>query len=162
MKKLLTIVAVLGMTTSAMAADLTFKNAPPLVIDTETSPFFVGVNAGGLYNSDDYTLGLTAGANLTDYVSGEIAYDHIHGDNAANQVTGNLILGTNVGDLQPYVLGGVGYRWADVDEAVWNLGAGAKIALTEKIDFDARYRYVQGFETEHSDNVVTGGLVFKF
>ena len=89
-------------------------------------------------------------------------YDHIHGDNAANQVTGNLILGTNVGDLQPYVLGGVGYRWADVDEAVWNLGAGAKVALTEKIDFDARYRYVQGFETEHSDNVVTGGLVFKF
>lgn len=162
MKKLLIIATALVVSSAAMAADLPSKTAPlPPIRESVVTPFFVGVNAGGLYDSEEYTLGLTAGANLTDYVTGEIAYDHLHDANA-NQVTGNVIVEAPVGSLTPYVLGGVGYRWAEQDEAVWNLGAGAKVALTDNVDFDVRYRHVVGFETDNKDNIITGGLVFKF
>lgn len=162
MKKLLIIATALGLSTAAMAADLPKKNAFVAPSYTDASlPFFVGINAGGINNSNDYTLGLTAGANVTDFVIGEVAYDHLH-DEDANQVTGNVIVEAPVGSLKPYVLGGVGYRWAEQDEAVWNVGVGTKVALTNYVDFDLRYRHVVGFETEHKEDIITGGLVFNF
>lgn len=163
MKKLLIIATVLGLTSSAMAADFTFKNVPlpPVRSQAAITPFFAGVNAGNLYDTENYTLGATAGAHLSDYLAAEVAYDHDH-DNDANLLTGNLIIQNSGHLVTPYILGGVGYRWADVDESVWNVGAGAKVALTDNIDFDARYRHVVGFETDREDDVITGGLIFKF
>jgi opacity protein-like surface antigen len=162
MKKLLIIAAVLGLSSAAMAADLPSKVAPlPPVRSEATLPYFVGINAGNVYDSEVYTLGVNAGVNLNEYVAAEVAYDHIHNTDA-NLVTGNLIAQTRVGSFKPYVLGGVGHRWADNNEAIWNVGVGTKVALTEKIDVDVRYRYVAGFDTKSSDNIITGGLVFKF
>ena len=162
MKKLLIIATVFGLTSSAIAADLTKKVPLPPVRYESSLPSFIGINAGGLYNNDEeYTLGVTVGTSITDHIVGEIAYDHFN-DLNANQVASNILLQGSQNVVTPYILGGVGYRWAEQDESVWNIGAGAKVALTDNIDFDARYRHVVGFETDREDDVITGGLIFKF
>lgn len=161
MKKLLIIATVLGLSSSAMAADLTKKVPLPPVRSEASVPFFVGINAGDVYESDNYTLGATAGVELSDNFAAELAYDHDH-DNNADLFAGNILIQTERSFITPYVLGGVGHRWADQDEYIWNVGGGAKVALTDTIDFDVRYRHIVGYDTEQEDNVITGGIVFRF
>lgn len=162
MKKLLIIATVLGLSSAAIAADLPKKSAPLPPVRSEASlPFFVGINAGDVHNSDNYTLGATAGVQLSDNVAAELAYDRDH-DNNADLVTGNILVQAKRSFITPYVLGGIGHRWADQNEYVWNVGGGAKVALTDNIDFDVRYRHIVGYDTKQEDNVITGGIIFKF
>lgn len=170
MKKLLTIATVFGLSSAAMAADFPMRYAPipqprPTNIDSyfhSPVPFYLGINAGTAINSSNYLLGLNAGVQFNNNVAGEVSYTYSHNFNTSHLVTANILLQTNIGQFTPYVLGGVGYTWSGRNEAVWNIGAGTKVALTQNIDFDFRYRYVSGFDTKRSANLVTGGFIFRF
>lgn len=124
---------------------------------------YVGVT-GGVSNRqvDRGTVGVVLGHNLNDNVAVEGQYEYRADKD--HLLTGNVLLGQKIGPVKPYVLGGVGYRWSDDrgDSTVYAVGGGLKADVTDTIEADARYRYVNSFDGEKRDNRFTVGLNYKF
>jgi len=103
-------------------------------------------NNGGL-NRHNYKFGGDAGASFffTKYIGiGGDAYT-VTGDNPTfvDTLTGNLIFRVPIGDtgLAPYIFGGAGYKFEDIDGIVGGGGVGLEFRPVKHFGFfiDARY-----------------------
>jgi len=168
-KTLITLAAVL-VSGVAVAGDLPSRKTAPLPPErpVEDSGFYAGVR-GGVVFSDNITAGVGAGYQFNKFVRAEANYDYLNNDNnRTNGLTSNIGTVNMIGQYQvsvftPYVLAGIGYRWSDAkNEPVWNVGAGARYAVTENVELDARYRYISSFQNERQGNAFTLGLNYKF
>jgi len=168
-KTLITLAAVL-VSGVAAAGDLPSRKTAPLPPErpVEDSGFYAGVR-GGVVFSDNITAGVGAGYQFNKFVRAEANYDYLNNDNnRTNGLTSNIGTVNMIGQYQvsvftPYVLAGIGYRWSDAkNEPVWNVGAGARYAVTENVELDARYRYISSFQNERQGNAFTLGLNYKF
>lgn len=124
---------------------------------------YVGIT-GGIADrkSTKGSVGAVLGHRLTENVTVEGQYEYRGGND--HLLTGNVLLGQKVSVVEPYVLGGVGYRWSDEskDSGVYTVGAGIKTDLSETLEGDLRYRFVNSFNGSHRDNRMTVGINYKF
>lgn len=167
------IAAVVLSATTAFAADLpSRKYAPPAPVVERPAhmPFFIGLNAGGTTKTENGTVGAVAGYEFNQYFRAEGTYDHYFGKSVPfgpniveDAVALNGVVSYPFGAFSPYALAGVGYRWSDVaNEGIYNVGLGARYALTERVELDGRYRFISNFDNNRTDNVFTVGMNVKF
>ena len=155
MMKLITTVAIgMLLATSATAQTL-----------MKEDKFFAGPNIGAGFGGGP-TMGVNGGYEFHKNGRLEAIYDHMFmpGTNNLDQLGGNVILQVPTsGYMTPYALTGIGYQWQNgINQGMWNVGAGARLAVTNHMDLDLRYRYVQGFYNQSSNNLVGLGTTFKF
>lgn len=171
MKKFLVAALVaLGLSTGvSYAADAV--GLPGVTVESFEPHNYVGVSAGQRTGNDRHnSVGFVAGRQLTPNVAVEGQYERAFNrkgtDSVTDRVSGNVLVSKRLGAVSPYVLGGVGYEWRNQgeDRTVYALGGGAKVHVTEQVDFDARYRYINSFDDAKrgSENVFTLGLNVKF
>lgn len=172
MKKSFLVLAAVVASGAALAGDLPSRTTAPLPPERPVadSGFYAGVR-GGVVFTDNITAGVGAGYQFNKFVRAEANYDYLNNDkNSVNGLSSSVVTGNVIGQyplgsfpLTPYVLAGVGYRWSDAkNEPVWNVGAGARYAVTKNVELDARYRYVSSFQNERQGNAFTLGLNYKF
>jgi opacity protein-like surface antigen len=190
-KTILALAATLTMAASAaIAADLPSRRAATSlpVFATELSPWYVGVQAGLPAGNRDRLeldtsaaiLGLTAGYEVNpflrlegNFVNRSTKNDATAGQMATANAIGQLTIPGTV--ITPYVMGGVGYGWNAYGDpnngygaALWNIGGGVRVALTDNWELDGRYRYVQQFKSyvpsgeKINENIVTLGVNYRF
>lgn len=166
MKKLFLAVAV------AVAAFSTTVYAQDLKLDR--TGMYVGGSVGTTMDSDGRSLagvvlGYQVHKNLR--VEGTLDYNVREGQNGTavvvNAVPQYRIPGSVV---TPYALVGVGYglkAFGDDGDAkpVYNLGAGVRVGLSDRWEFDGRYRHLNTFNRDFADNqthLFTAGLNYRF
>ena len=131
------------------------------------------VTINGAYSSTDntqYSLGIVVGQSIMAFgnigIGAEGALDFTKKNDVKNQtdVFANAVVSYDLGTFAPYVLAGPGYRWSDAagNEAQYNIGAGTKIKLTDLMNLDVRYRRIDNFDNNRSEDKVTVGIGFKF
>lgn len=165
------------LSSAAFASDLPARTAAPAPVFTAApaavTGFYAGVRGSYATELEKGAVGANAGYEYGNFrVEGD--YDRLGlGKAGVNLATGNVIYGYKVGNLTPYVLGGAGlagrdgdFRF-DVNHAVYNVGGGVRFAVTEKIELDARYRFVQAVKKDAAgdrayDNLFTAGVNYKF
>lgn len=173
-KAIVTALAILA-STAALASDLPSKNTPVPPTFTQVSQNgYIGVNAGGDTGSARaYTGGLVIGADASQYLTVEGAYDYWRPNtpvsrDTRNQVGINLlpkyrILNT---PISIYGLVGAGYSWNNESKSgyIYSYGGGLKYDVAKNIELDARYRRVNFFDTTapRDENRITGGVNYKF
>ena len=156
--------AVAGAASVAQAADVVEAQGLPGVYVPKS---YVGVQAGTKFGKNRYApVGVVVGRELNENVTVEGNYEYLAKTkgrpSAENRLTGNVLVGKQMGVAKPYALVGAGYEWGRQDRAVYAAGVGSKFALTQNVDFDLRYRYVDGFSKGKGDHVVTAGLNVNF
>lgn len=172
-KILLTMAALLGMTTAAMA------ETKPVVSTNVDQP---GLYLGGYIGSstldrDRVTVGVNGGYQVNRFLRGEVTLDQAWKTGVGG---GTRLMGNAIGQyripgttLTPYVLAGMGYGFDSLGSVrkgigvpQWNVGAGMRVAVSERVDLDARYRYIEAFNAKtphnHSTNLFTVGATYKF
>lgn len=170
-KTLVAAFAALMIAGAAQAADAV--DLPGVVVPdyAPVAQNYVGVSVGQSTGDDRHnSVGFTAGRQLNENVAVEGQYERAFNrkgsDTTTDRVSGNVLVGKRFGSVTPYALGGVGYEWRDSaeDRAVYALGGGAKLHVSEKVDLDARYRYINSFDSDKrgEDNVFTLGVNVKF
>jgi len=155
---------------TSYATDLPRRTAPlaPIAPVALSQPFFVGVHAGATGVNDGidkpYVVNLRAGYEFSPFARVEANYDY--GYNSGTQYhmgSVNGIAQYRFGVVVPYVLAGVGYRWADIkNEPVYTVGGGVRYEFMQNFELDARYRYVTDRNRFRDDNIFTFGLNYKF
>ena len=140
--------------------------------------WYVGVNGGFVYLNDvsvedsQKVLGATVGYQYNRNLAAELAFtqffekDGIAEDGQALTVNGIALLPTGTA-FTPYALAGVGAGFNGLGDdgdaqAIYNLGAGVRYAVTESVDLDLRYTHVNAWESEIDNDSVTVGAAFKF
>lgn len=133
------------------------------------SPSYVyaGPTVGAALNQGALSLGALVGYQFNQYVRGEADFDHVVSFQpySSNYLTGNAIVQYPISGLRltPYALAGLGYQWQNgLNQGVWNVGGGARTALTPNADLDLRYRYIQGMTNQTNENVVTMSTTIRF
>lgn len=194
MKKLITaLFALVAGVSVATAADLPSKKAAsaPAV---STSVFglngvyvggYVGQNFGQVtdytWSTSPFTFGGVAGYEWNRYVRTEATFDYTTKQTPTTTQTGqtafaNAILqfGIPGTSFTPYALAGAGAgfnAWGkgassitDDAKALYNVGAGVRYSITNSVELDARYRYIDAISgTKFSNNnVATIGANYKF
>lgn len=176
MKSLIMASMILLMGSSVFAADVIPNEVPvpedrPSIEVPVMKPNYAGVNfsqriGGDNHNSIGFVYGREVHDNVTVEGSYERSFNQRRNDSTTDMISGNILLGQHMGIISPYVLGGVGYEWRsnDSDRVVGIAGVGSKLHLTEDLDFDIRYRYVNGFDhsKRDSENIFTGGFNVRF
>ena len=179
-KTILATLAVIASVATASASDLPSKKAPvaPVVpVFSQASNYYVGLNAGGLGSSSSvYSGGVVAGWNALPFLAVEGAYVYNYDDNKdhgrrqnTHTVSVNALPQYHIGStpVTVYALAGVGYRWDAVtaDHSIYNLGAGAKYAVSKDVDVDARYTRTTATDTSTypgNEDRFSVGLNVKF
>lgn len=124
-------------------------------------------------------------------VSGTWVDNPFTGADTTFALMGNLVYGVQLGDFQPYVLGGIGYGTRhlqlvsqthpnlDTDESsfVWQAGAGVSYEVAKNVHVSVDYRYFQGpsitrtvdlwetpvtFNSDGENQSVTAAVTFGF
>ena len=164
----LTAVAVLLVASAAQAA-----TANP-TRQSVVGNLYLGVNAGTKMDRTDANAGVVLGSYVNKRVAVEADYDFAHPDAAvagvrdySYTVTANVLPTMRLTDtFAVYGLVGAGYSWHDVetDRVVYAVGAGAKFALTQRLELDARYRYIDTKNSKVAGNEdrLSLGLNVKF
>lgn len=165
----MTYTKLLALTLAAMAASFNVTQAQTL------SDVYVGINAGTTLQTENRgVLGANLGYMLCKYFHVEATYDY-------NQVTGNpnnaqmlmvnAVAGVpNISIFTPYVLAGTGVGWNAAGSTtgdglgLYNVGVGFKVALSDKLSLDNRYRYVAPYNAASGRDaqVITTGLNYRF
>jgi opacity protein-like surface antigen len=166
-KILLAMAALLGMTSVAVA---------------QTKPTNTGFFVGGFIGSsttdrDRVNIGVNGGYQFNQFLRAEGTFDHAW---KAGVGGGSRVMVNAVGQYRipstsftPYVLTGVGYGFDSLGTVkkggavpLWNVGTGLRYAMTERVDVDLRYRYVQSFNGRNTydrdAHVFTVGAGYKF
>ena len=169
MKKLALAAAVLvGLTGAAFAAD---------PVHADRSGFYVGGNIGS--STDEKSridLGMTTGYQVGPYARVEANYDHAwRTTGVGNMLMGNAIAQYRVPNstITPYLLAGAGVGFDNFGAAkngntvgLYNVGAGVRIAVSESVELDARYRNVRPLDTKNAlvkdQNIFTVGANYRF
>lgn len=160
------------------AVNLPTPPVPPTVVPVSATRrgVYIGGNVGSTMQDDsDLTAGVVAGYTFYRGMSLEMTYDH---EWRTNQ-NGGLLMFNGVAELpmhnrvRPYVLGGVGLgfdhynqnRSDDNGTLMYNVGGGVRVALTNNVDLDTRYRYVAPFNTgegQQDASILTLGVNYRF
>lgn len=155
-KTIITTVGLIALTTVGASAADYFQGLPGV----EKPKNYIGITGG--FSAQDKgkgAVGAVIGRDVTENITIEGQYDYREGD--SHLATGNVLLGVPVGNIKPYGLVGVGYKWTpNRDGVAYVAGAGIKFTVTDKIELDGRYRYVNG--SGSADNRITAGINFKF
>ena len=182
---LMSMVALVALTSVAVATDLPTKKGPPPAPTAIYTPYdwsgpYLGLNAGvtipnSLHNSVDAyggLAGIDAGYNYqyNHYVlgvQGNVDYTKINQFNQPNAVltSADLLAGYSFDRFLPYVKGGAAYYSQWNNNVGWNLGAGLKYALTYNIGLFSEYDYYNlGVFNGNKLNtsVVRTGFEYKF
>lgn len=192
MKKLITaLVALVAVTSTAVAADLPSRGTAPAPVSTSVfglNGFYVGGSVGGnfatfdnvSYDKTPIFVGLTAGYQWNRYFRTEATFDYSTKaapttSEAGQTVFANAVVQYPIGfGVTPYAFGGVGFGWnawgkgaSDfIDDAkpLYNIGGGLRFDLTKSIELDGRYRYIQAINGYKIDNnhVISLGANYKF
>ena len=170
MKKLLAtaLVALMATAGAAFAAD---------PVNSDRNGLYAGVNASKLAsNRDHLNLGGVVGYQMNPYLRAEADYNHQWG----NGRTGQTLFGNVIGQYRlpnttvtPYVLAGVGMGFDSLGQVksgdvtgLYQVGAGARVAISQNIELDGRYTNIRPFSTASanikSDNMFTAGMNFRF
>lgn len=170
---IMSVVAMLVATaTSAFGSDLHHKAPmnPPVVSAVEqTSGVYVGANIGKGDN-DRFIGGLLTGIDINSIIGVEVDVNQ-NRSNRSRFTTDVLVNGVVKHRLDgtlftPYVFVGTGYRWSsvNVNRAVYNVGAGSRVAITNNVDWDIRYRFTEGYDRNNRqpEHAFTTGFVVKF
>ena len=167
----------LVLTTAASASDLPSKSNPIAPVgksSTESYDYYVGASFGSIAKTDIKSVygnlygNVRGGWEFSDFARVEADYDFHYNKSAtlrSHTISGNVIGQYKVGfvPVTPYVLAGVGYRFADVkNEVVYALGAGVRYDVTSEIEADLRYRYITDRDRKRDSNVITIGANYKF
>ncbi len=165
--------ALVGMTAVASA-----QTKPVVSTNVDNAAFYTGAFVGGaIHNSDRITAGVNAGYQFNRFLRTEAVFDHGWKSNAGagsratlNAIGQYRIPGTTV---TPYVLAGAGYAFDSLGSVkrgvavpVYVLGAGTRVAVSERVDLDLRYRNVRAFNETNArvrdGHLFTVGAVYKF
>jgi opacity protein-like surface antigen len=147
-------------------------------INSDRTGFYVGANAGRAFqNVSDVTGGLQAGYQAHRNFRIEATYDHMWNSAARNSniamvnaIAQQRIPSTTV---TPYILAGVGLEFNEFSTALrdgrynglYNVGAGVRVAISNRLELDTRYRYVAPVSSGASTvraSVVTAGVTYRF
>jgi len=180
----LSLIAVFGMTSAAVAADLpTNKGLPPApTVNNSTSGWYVGGNAdlnavnNPAFGDSQTGFGAVAGYEFNPWLRGEADFNYWFKSPNSNvgsgqALTANAIVQSPVQfyRITPYALVGVGSGWNGMGnasgnaQAIYNLGLGARYALTNRVDLDARYTQVNAWQNSNTQaDQFTIGAEFKF
>jgi opacity protein-like surface antigen len=180
MKNRLTLVAAL---TAAIFSGVSIANASTQpVVQVPLSGVFVGAGVGSNWQTNtNYNVNLVAGYQYNRFLASEVTYDFTRLNNTRNRgavgngqmvmvnaVAGYTVPGTR---LTPYALAGAGVGWNRMGDqstgdnvALYNVGAGVRLAMSSNIDADVRYRYVGAFNDNLFGNshLVTAGVRYRF
>ena len=119
-------------------------------------------------NKSRINIGIDAGVQLGSYFRVEADVDRAWRTDGKDgyRVTLNGIGQYRIPNsvVTPYVIAGGGYALDGT--AIWNVGAGTRIALSQAVELDLRYREVRPFEDRKAalkqDHVFTTGLNYRF
>ncbi len=164
-------ISLLG-TTSALASDIPRPPSRPLNITTPvivSQPSFIPyvggeLNYSSFYNS--FSGNVNVGGTYRNFLSTELNYDFSRTPTRVSHMGSGMtwLNGPQLYKITPQIGAGLGYRWrtGEGNEAFYTLGAGVKLELTQAVDVNVRYRFVEGFRTRQHDHLVTAGFSFKF
>lgn len=180
-KTLATLLASFAFVGMAAAADLpsrTTAPAAPVPAAQSFNNWYVGGNFGGavdssngfdgVWNGSKVSLGAVGGYQFNRNFGAEVTYDYFFQRNG--QPSGQTVFANGVASYQipgtrftPYALAGVGYGFDYFgDRGLYNVGAGLRTQITNSVDLDVRYRYINNWDSTQRSNVVTGGVNYKF
>ena len=135
----------------------------------EDTGFYVGGNLGTTVNNNQRVdLGFNTGYQISPFVRGELTYDYRKFDRANNNVMVNAIVQLPTGTpFTPYVLVGTGIAVSgSQSEMAYNVGGGLRVAVTDNVELDTRYRYTDTFKANAfnrpGDNSFTLGVNYRF
>ncbi|CAB4122542.1 Outer membrane protein beta-barrel [uncultured Caudovirales phage] len=175
MKKflLLATVATMAFATAAFAAD----PAPADPVKADRNGVYVGGNLGSSTDSNSRIgMGVVAGYQAVPYARVELDIDHAWRTTG----TGDMVMANVIGQYRipgstvtPYVLAGAGYgfdKFGSVKNhgqvALYDVGAGVRIALSQNVELDARYRNVRPIEAHNASlkdqHLLSAGLNYRF
>lgn len=168
---MMTTVAALMIATNAIAADLPKKDSAPLLPAVTQTNAYLGGTFGGRFddeiNYEQYTLGVVVGSDVNSFLGAEVTYDYFAKDNGNED--GHVLFANGVARLEndtnvtPYVLAGVGHGWGRFnDDSLYNIGVGVRNKISDGVDLDLRYRHINDFDNNNSNDVVSAGLIFNF
>jgi len=165
---LLATVMALGLTGLAQAAD---------PVNADRSGLYIGGNLGSSTdNKSRIDLGGAVGYQVGPYARVEADFDHAWRSNGV----GNMAMANAIGQyripnstLTPYVLAGVGVgidkfgaTHTGNSQALYNVGAGMRVAVSESVELDARYRMVHTVDSNkvatRDQNLFTLGAAYRF
>lgn len=155
-------VVVAGLTTNALAAD-------PVLAD-RNGAYVGGYLGASTENQSKTDIGLNGGYQIAPFVRLEADYDHAWFTSGQ----GNAITAQAIGQYRipnstvtPYVLAGTGMGFGNNGNAgIYNVGAGMRVAFSQSVEADFRYRYIAPFNSSNNvtnyQNVFTAGLNYRF
>jgi opacity protein-like surface antigen len=164
MRKLVSVIAVLS--------TLVFVTGAKAATQAPTSGFYLGVGGSYAWENFDNTDGIDidntwgfnahAGYQFMKYLALEANYDWLDDfDLKADGLSADLTIQTLMLDVKltwpidpvvPYVRGGIGWMWAEIDldgstsdnDFAWNLGAGVDYFFTKNVSLGLDFKYVWG------------------
>jgi hypothetical protein len=151
-----------------LAAILTLSTFTAVKAADDTG-FYVGGNVGTTINNKQRVdLGFNTGYQISPFVRGELTYDYRKFDRSMNNVMVNAIVQYPTGTpFTPYVLAGTGISVVGTQsEMAYNVGGGLRVAVSDNVELDTRYRYTDTFRAnafrKAGDNSFTLGVNFRF
>lgn len=150
---------------SANAADVVETVPVPVefvIPAPETSWYLGGIAGLGLSNGNPTEIGIVGGYDVNEYLSIEGRYEHSLKGAVDDRISGNIVVGKDVGVFKPYVHAGVGYEWGSVDRTIFSTGVGTKVHFSPSVDLDIRYRYIDGFHHKNETHTISTGIEFRF
>ena len=160
----------------ALAAVASLLLGVTSVLAQPADAFYVGLNVGTtMQDANRGVIGGNAGWQFHQNFAVEATYDY-------NQVTGtpnngqifmaNAVAGyPNHTPFTPYMLVGTGIGWNAAGNTtgggsmgMWNVGAGFRVHLSDKLSLDNRYRYVAPYNAASGRDaqVITTGINYQF
>ena len=136
---------------------------------------YMGLNMGTtMQNANRGVIGMNAGYQFTPNFAAEATYDYNQvnsNPNNGQMFMVNVVAGLpNTSIFTPYVLAGTGVGWNAAGSTtggtlgLYNVGAGFKVALSDKLSLDNRYRYVGPYNAASGRDaqVITTGINYRF
>ena len=165
---LLATVMALGLTGLAQASD---------PVNADRSGLYVGGTLGSsTENKSRVDLGGSVGYQVGPYARVEADFDHAWRTNGV----GNMAMANAIGQYRipnstvtPYVLAGAGIGFDRFGSSssgnaigLYNVGAGVRMAVSQSVELDARYRYVAPISSNkmgsREQNLFTVGAAYRF
>ena len=135
----------------ALTTGFALANDP---VKADRSGFYAGGSVGSSTdNKSRVDIGVNAGYQFNSYVRTEVDFDHAwktnsNGDMAMVNVIGQYRIPNST--VTPYVLAGAGYGFDGLgsvkgsgQKPLYDVGAGVRVAVSESVELDARYRNVR-------------------
>jgi len=171
------VLAALALIATVGAASAQTANNASDPVHADRNGIYIGGNVGS--SIDDRSRingGFVAGYQVMPFARVELDYDHAwrSGGNG-NMLTANAIGQYRIPNstVTPYVMAGAGVAYDSLGLArngsgtgIYDLGAGVRVAVSQSVELDARYRLVRSFEnkgvSQREQNLFTVGASYRF